>query len=78
MSTRESEEVRDHIEALQRQVTELKESVEQARQETSEKITARVDQVKEALNRQSDAAADAEQAADQVAGDEGPGGGEDA
>ena len=65
MSTRESEEVRDHIEALQRQVTELKESVEQARQESSEKITARVEQVKEALNRQSDSASNAGQAADQ-------------
>jgi chromosome segregation ATPase len=56
MSTHESQEVRDHIDALQRQVTELKQSVEQARQETSEKITARVEQVKESLNQQSDSA----------------------
>lgn len=56
MSTHESQEVRDHIDALQRQVTELKQSVEQTRQETSEKITARVEQVKESLNQQSDSA----------------------
>ena len=64
MSVRESEAVRDHIDALQQAVNGLKESVEQASRETSQKITARVEQVNEALNRQSDSASDAGQAED--------------
>lgn len=63
--TRESEAVRDHTDALQRQVTELNESVEQARRETSQKIEARVQQVQEALNGRSASAGDAQQTADQ-------------
>jgi hypothetical protein len=61
---RESEAVRDHIDALQQAVNGLKESVEQASRETSQKITARVEQVNEPLNRQSDSAIDAGQAED--------------
>jgi hypothetical protein len=57
--------VREHLDALQHQVTELKGSVEQARRETSQQVTAHGEQVKEALNRQSESASEAGQAADQ-------------
>lgn len=65
MSVREPQAVRQHIDALQRQVNELKESVEQASRETSQQITARVEQLRAAQTRQADPASDAGQAADQ-------------
>ena len=46
--TPESEAIREHTDALQQQVKELKESDEQSRRETSQKITARVQRVQEA------------------------------
>jgi chromosome segregation ATPase len=58
MSVREPEAVREHIDSLQHQVNELKESVEQARRETSQQVTARVEQVKAALSRQAESASD--------------------
>jgi chromosome segregation ATPase len=58
MSVREPEAVREHIDSLQHQVNELKESVEQARRETSQQVTARVEQVKAALSRQAESAGD--------------------
>jgi hypothetical protein len=58
MSVREPEAVREHIDSLQHQVNELKESVEQARRETSQQVTARVEQVKAALSRQAEPASD--------------------
>jgi chromosome segregation ATPase len=58
MSVRESEAVRQHIDSLQHQVNELKESVEQARRETSQQVTARVEQVKAALSRRAESASD--------------------
>jgi chromosome segregation ATPase len=67
MSVREPEAVREHIDSLQHQVNELKESVEQARRETSQQVTARVEQVKAALSRQAESAGDdAGQAAGQT------------
>jgi chromosome segregation ATPase len=67
MSVREPEAVREHIDSLQHQVNELKESVEQARRETSQQVTARVEQVKAALSRQAESASDdAGQAAGQT------------
>jgi hypothetical protein len=65
MSVREPQAVRQHIDALQRQVNELKESVEQAGRETSQQITARVEQLRAAQTRQADPVSDAGQAADQ-------------
>lgn len=65
MSVREPQAVRQHIDALQRQVNELKESVEQASRETSQQITARVEQLRAAQSLQADPASDAGQAADQ-------------
>jgi chromosome segregation ATPase len=65
MSVREPQAVRQHIDALQHQVNELKESAEQASQETSQQVTGRADQVRAALSRQTDPASDAGQAADQ-------------
>ncbi|MGN6680995.1 MAG: hypothetical protein ACTHKL_24800, partial [Streptosporangiaceae bacterium] len=61
MRKSESEAVRDHIEALQQQVIALRQSVEQARQESSQKITARVKQARESLNRQSGSDSDVSQ-----------------
>lgn|GEM_PF-3578876 len=46
MSVRETDRVREHVDALQQQVTELKNSADQAREETSEQVKARVEQVK--------------------------------
>jgi hypothetical protein len=66
MSVREPEAVRQHIDSLQHQVTELKASAEQARRETSQQITARVEQVQAELSRQTDSGShDGSQAADQ-------------
>jgi hypothetical protein len=66
MSVRESEEVRDHIDALQHQVTELKVAVDQAGRESSQQVSARVEQVKADLSRQASSARnDSGQAADQ-------------
>jgi uncharacterized coiled-coil DUF342 family protein len=83
MSVREPEAVREHIDSLQHQVTELKESVEQGRREKSQQLTARIEQIKAAISRQTDSASDgAGQAADrsqkQWQGDEGRPGGENA
>ena len=58
MSARESEAVREKIDSLQHQVIELKESAEHARRETSQQVTARIEQVKAALSRQTDSATD--------------------
>jgi hypothetical protein len=66
MSDREPKAVRQQIDALQHQVSELKESVRQASQETSQQVAARVEQVKASLSRQADSAGDgAGQAVDQ-------------
>jgi hypothetical protein len=65
MSVREPQAVRQHIDALQHQVNELKESAEQASRETSQQVTARVEQVRAALSRQTDPVSGAGQAADQ-------------
>lgn len=55
-SVREAEDVRDHIAALQEQVTDLKVAVDQARRETSQQMKARVEQVKADLSRQANSA----------------------
>jgi hypothetical protein len=66
MSVRESEEVRDQIDALQQQVNELKTTVDQAYRETTQQVIARVEQVKADLSRQADSASnDAGKARDQ-------------
>ena len=62
MSVREAHVVRQHIDALQHQVNELKESAEQASRETSQQVTGRAEQVRAALSRQTDPASDAGQA----------------
>jgi len=46
MSVRESGRLGEHVEALQQQVTELKEAADRAREETSEQVRARIEQVK--------------------------------
>jgi hypothetical protein len=65
MGVREPQAVRQHIDALQHQVKELKESAEHASQESSQQVTARAEQVRVALSRQTDPASGAAQAADQ-------------
>jgi chromosome segregation ATPase len=46
MSVRESDQLREHVDALQEQVEELKNAMEQARNETREQVKARIQQVK--------------------------------
>jgi chromosome segregation ATPase len=65
MSVREPQAVRQHIDALQHQINELKESAEQASRESSQQVTGRAERVRAALSRQTEPASDARQAADQ-------------
>ena len=46
MSVRESDPLRQHLDALQQQVTHLKDAAEQAREENSEQVKARIQQAK--------------------------------
>jgi DNA repair exonuclease SbcCD ATPase subunit len=46
MSGRESDALREHVDTLQKQVTHLKEAAEQARQENSEQVKARIQRAK--------------------------------
>ena len=46
MSVRESDRIREHLDALQKEVTELKDSADQASRESSEQVRARLGQVK--------------------------------
>ncbi len=46
MSVRESDQLREHVDALQAQVTELKIALDQAREESREQVRARIQQVK--------------------------------
>ena len=62
MGVREPQVVRQHIDALQHQVKELKESAEQASRESSQQVSARAEQVRAALSRQTDPASGAGQA----------------
>lgn len=52
MSVRESEAVREHIDALHQQVDELQRSVKQARREPSQQVAARVEQAEAAMSHQ--------------------------
>jgi len=65
MRVREPESVHEHIDALQQQVSELKKSVDQTRRETTQQLTARLEQVRALRSHIEAATDDAVQAADQ-------------
>jgi chromosome segregation ATPase len=46
MSVRESGQLQEHLDALQKQVTHLKDSTDQAREESSAQVRARIEQAK--------------------------------
>ena len=60
MSVAESDRLREYVDALQKQVTHLKDAADQAREETSAQVRARIEQAK------ADAAADQEPARDEA------------
>ena len=67
MSVHETDRVREYVDTLQKQVTELKELMELARKETSEQVRARIQQVQADLAAHQDPASEkAGQAADRA------------
>jgi hypothetical protein len=46
MSVGESDRLREYVDALQKQVTDLKDAADQAREETSAQVRARIEQAK--------------------------------
>jgi hypothetical protein len=60
MSTRLADQLREYVDALQKQVTHLKNAADQAREETSAQVRARIEQAK------ADVAADQEPARDKA------------